>query len=141
LCEVKTGPSVWISPDPVKEVAKNLRAFEEDAEAFTVLESRCARGFSDAALVKAAWPFAAIRKHYTRYEQFAMEATKRVRRERLHPRDVFVLLRTEKALWSAAFALDPLLPHALWPPDYEGRRAWQARQTFLRVASAQATRE
>jgi hypothetical protein len=47
-------------------------------------------------------------------------------------------MRAERACWSAAFDLDPLLPLALWPADYEGRRAWEARKELLRLAAGHA---
>jgi phenylacetic acid degradation operon negative regulatory protein len=127
--------SVWISPHPVGELAEALKNFREDVEYLTVLESRCAKGFSDAAMVMGAWPFANIADGYRSYQQFAQEARWRLERSRLHPRELFLLLRNERARWLSVFEPDPLLPRALWPEGYEGPRAWKARQDLLRLAS------
>ena len=91
--------SVWISPDPVKEIAGAMKGFTGDAEAFMILESRCAPGFSDSTLVKGAWPFAKINEEYSAYERFAVSAIRRLHREKLHPRDLFILLREERQEW------------------------------------------
>lgn len=129
--------SVWISPDPVEDIAESLRKFREDAESFTILESRCAPGFSNTTLVTAAWPFEKMQAQYKSYEAFATAAIKRLRREKFHPRELFALLRAERRQWSGAFDLDPLLPLALWPSHYEGRRAWQKRGELLRLTANQ----
>jgi DNA-binding transcriptional regulator PaaX len=130
--------SVWISPDPVGELAKVLKGMSEDAATFTVLECRCARGFSNAALVAAAWPFERIQQAYGTYQQFAHDAMKRLRGARLHPRDFFSLLRSEREHWQAAFSLDPLLPRPLWPKDYKGPQAWRTRGELLRLFAQRA---
>ncbi len=115
--------SVWISPDPVAEVAAAVKSFRDNAELFTILECRCAPGFADGSLVRGAWRFGEINRRYQAYEKSAAETVRRLKSERLHPRDLFGLLRQERQLWAEAFGLDPLLPMALWPADYEGRRA------------------
>ncbi len=131
--------SVWISPDPSGDIARSLRPFQEDAGSFTLFECRCARGFSNAALVAAAWPLGEIRERYAAYQRFASDAIRRLRHRRFHPRDLFLLMREERTRWSAAFELDPLLPKALWPRDYEGHRAWRTRKDLLCLAAGQMT--
>jgi DNA-binding transcriptional regulator PaaX len=128
---------VWISPDPVADMADTLKQFRDDAESFTILECRCTRGFADSALVKAAWPFAKINDAYRAYEKFTLDATQQLQKTRLHPRELFGLIRTDRAMWRAAFQLDPLLPLPLWPAEYQGRRAWEARKSLLRLAASQ----
>ncbi len=127
--------SVWISPDPVSELVAAVRSFSNDAGAFLILESRCAEGFSDDGLVRGAWPFAAINQSYELYQRFAASFEKRLCHEKLHPRDLFALLREERRLWLEGFDADPLLPMQLWPSGYEGQRAWSARRTLLRAFS------
>jgi phenylacetic acid degradation operon negative regulatory protein len=130
--------SVWITPDSVDDLSETLKSFRDDAEAFTILECHCAPGFANSALVKGAWPFSLINESYRAYKQFSSEATKTLRKGKLHPRDLFILLRSERAHWAKAFVLDPLLPLPLWPADYEGRRAWEMRKELLRIAATHA---
>lgn len=130
--------SVWLSVDPVKGLARCLRGFTENAEAFTVFECRTVRGFSEDALVRGAWLFGEINEGYKVYQKFAASGMKRLKQRRLHPRELFALLREERAQWSVPFRLDPLLPLRLWPSDYEGHRAWQTRKELLRLAASHA---
>jgi DNA-binding transcriptional regulator PaaX len=125
--------SVWISPDPVQEVVDALKGVREDAEAFTILECRCASGYSNAALVTGAWPFARINDNYRAYEQFAETATAHLRRGSIDPAETFRLLRAERRRWFDAFTLDPLLPQSLCPADYAGRSAWAVRSRLLKT--------
>src|ERR1043166_329408 len=114
--------SVWISPNPVTEVSSSLKSVRDDAESFTILECRVAPGFNNSSLVSGAWPFKKINNAYVVYQRFADSVERRLRRERLHPRELFDLLRSERKTWAAAFDLDPLLPMPLWPKNYEGHR-------------------
>jgi len=133
--------SVWIGVRPVSDLAQAVKRAREDAAMFTVLECRCAAGFSNEALVRGAWQFDAIREEYRKYQEFARSTAKRLRKERLHPAELFALLRNERERWLAAFDLDPLLPEELWPKGYIGREAWQARGELLREAAKQAMGE
>jgi phenylacetic acid degradation operon negative regulatory protein len=132
--------SVWISPDPVTEVVQSLKGWEEDAATFTLLESRCAAGFSDSALVAGAWQFSKVNERYDAYLRFANPALRRAAGARLHPRDLFAALREEGQRWSAAFDRDPLLPRVLWPKEYGGEEAWKLRQRLLRTLAVHAAR-
>ncbi len=132
--------SVWISPDPVTVMARALEDFRDDAESFTLMECRCVKGFSDAALVEAAWRFERIKNHYGDYLRFAAEALKESTAAALHPQRLFELLREERRHWSAVFDEDPLSPRALWPHGYNGSDAWQMRSRLLRSLAAQVPR-
>lgn len=131
--------SVWITPDPVTDLAKNLQSHRDDAESFTLLESRCAPGFENASLVKGAWPFSKLQEQYRAYEHFASTTQKRLRKERLDPPQLFALLRAERSHWRAAFDLDPLLPKSLWPSEYGAPRAWESRMSLLKDITAHAS--
>ncbi len=132
--------SVWISPDPVADVIEAIGKYRDNAEAFTILQSHCAPGFTDSSLVGGAWQFGVINEKYRAHMKFAATCLKRCEREQLHPRDLFALLRQERMLWSCAFGLDPLLPIQLWPSDYEGQRAWKVRGELLRALAKHGTR-
>lgn len=131
--------SVWISPDPVTEIAAAVKGFSDNAEAFTILECHCAPGFSNDTLVSGAWPFDRINDRYDAYQKVAERTAKRIRGERLHPRELFVLMREERHAWLSGFEVDPLLPMTLWPGKYKGRRAWMARREVLQALKAQIT--
>lgn len=124
--------SVWIRPDPIPELSSVLHQLGSDASLVAVLESRCIAGSSNATLVKAAWSFDEVDRAYHRYEDFAEGAQKRLRHEKIHPRNLFALLRCERELWNSAFARDPLLPRSLWPVNYRGPSTWRTRCALIR---------
>jgi len=129
--------SVWISPHPVKDVARAMREFRDDAGSFTIMESHCAPGFSNAALVEGAWPLGKIHEKHDAYLRFATSACQQLKFGQQHPRDLFRLLQEERWHWSGAFKEDPLLPRVLWPRDYQGEKAWRLRQRLLRALASQ----
>jgi phenylacetic acid degradation operon negative regulatory protein len=123
--------SVWITPDPVKDLAAAVRGWSANASLMAMLECRSAPGFGAADLVTAAWPFAAINQAYSLYEQFVVDALRRVRTAPPTPPGLVLLLREERERWLAAVTRDPLLPAALLPGGYRGRVAWQTRGRLL----------
>ena len=129
--------SVWISPDPVDDLAKALKPFRDDVESFAVLECRCAAGFSNSALVRGAWPFDTINQAYQAYRHFAKDAVRRMKSTRLHPKELFTLLREERERWANAYHHDPLLPRSLWPDTYEGPQAFGLRKELLALLPKQ----
>jgi DNA-binding transcriptional regulator PaaX len=131
--------SVWIRPDPVDTTSKALKELGNDAGMLTVLESRCVKGFTDAALVKAAWPFEEIERGYRQYEESAAFERKRLLKGNLRPQDLFSMLRREQVLWKAVFFSDPLLPRCLWPANYRGASAWHIRSKLIPEIGRQIT--
>jgi phenylacetic acid degradation operon negative regulatory protein len=125
--------SVWIHTDPVKELTDALKEFRDDVESLTVLEARCCAGYSDAALVKGAWPFDKINTRYLAYLQLARSELGNILRA---PTAASVLnwLHRERAAWKHALAADPLLPRRLHPDGYLGEQALGAkRAAYARV--------
>lgn len=129
--------SVWIHTDPVDDLAKSLKPFRDDVESFTILECRCAAGFSNSALVRAAWSFDTLNEAYQIYQRFAKEAISRLRSGCLHPSELFALLREERERWTAALDRDPLLPRTLWPETYEAPSALKVRKRLLALLPKQ----
>jgi phenylacetic acid degradation operon negative regulatory protein len=127
--------SVWISPDPVTAIARQLGGFREDAASFTILECRAAPGFSNTTLVNAAWPFEKLNANYAAYEGFATEARRRLR-SATTPTDILAVMREERGLWRSALGADPLLPRSLWPRRYAGESALRTRRELLQFCAA-----
>ncbi len=129
--------SVWIHPDPVAELTEALKDFREDVESLTLMEAHCCAGYFDAAIVRGAWDLPEINRRYAAYLPVATTEFRRLSGRR--PRDGALghWLRRERLAWEHAVSIDPLLPRVLLPSDYQGQRAWQARQSAF---SALATR-
>jgi len=123
--------SVWIHPDPVPQLRETLREWADDAETVTVVEARCAQGYSNAAIVEGAWYFEEINKRYEDYERVAAKAPQLRRKASNSTGALAPWLRQERAAWLHAVSLDPLLPQALLPPGYSGQKAAAVRQEAL----------
>ena len=61
--------SVWITPDPIEAFRAGLDETGIAPDSLTYLEARPAGGESPAALVTAAWDFAALARSYSGYEE------------------------------------------------------------------------
>jgi phenylacetic acid degradation operon negative regulatory protein len=123
--------SVWIRPEPVKELVETLSWFRENPEEFALLESRRVTGVSDACLVQAAWDFDKVNDAYHRYIEELSSLSARLNRTR-SPAEAVLCLRSERGSYADALAIDPLLPRRLLPPDYLGEQALAARRGFLK---------
>lgn len=126
--------SVWIHPDPLAELTTALKDFRDDVESLTVMESYCCAGYSNDAIVRGAWDFPEINRRYRAYLNVVAEH-RQFHTSHPSPALFSAWLRRERFAWRDAVQLDPLLPRVLLPADYQGQRAWQARQTaFAAVA-------
>jgi phenylacetic acid degradation operon negative regulatory protein len=131
--------SVWISPDPLHEIAVKLKNTVSSCGVMTFFEGLTCCGERSSELVAAAWDFGKIAGNYQDYLAHLKHL----------PRTGDAGLRNrllewgcqEKKLWSACLAEDPLLPRELWPAGYPGEKAWQKRIQSLRHAGILATRE
>ena len=118
--------SVWISPDPIREVTDSLRGFREDVEMFNLMEARCCAEYSDAAIVQGAWDFTEINRRYEAYLRVATTELRQLPEGDGRAQALGRWLRRERFLWLQALTIDPLLPRGLLPAGYLGLRAWQA---------------
>jgi phenylacetic acid degradation operon negative regulatory protein len=125
--------SVWVTPDPLAELTESLRDFHDDVESLVVMEAECCAGYSDRAIVSGAWDFEAVNKRYEVHLSTARFGKNELTRARSSPAVLAGWLRQERAAWQAALEIDPLLPRMLWPADYLGEKAWQARQSARRA--------
>jgi phenylacetic acid degradation operon negative regulatory protein len=127
--------SVWITPDPLSELTRQLSGIGEDVEALLTLEARPCAGETDRAIVAGSWDFGRINRLYDRCIAVLSD---------LHGSDSKISrsiaglqrwARLEHASWWEAVHADPLLPAALLPADYRGKDAWQLRTQVLKAAS------
>jgi phenylacetic acid degradation operon negative regulatory protein len=123
--------SVWVHPDPVEEVTDALKSFRDDVECFTIMEARCYKGYSDKAVVEAAWDFDEINRRYRACMEVATVTLSELRKRQPTPAARLRWLSRERASWQYAVSADPLLPRALWPSGYLGEKAWRARSKAL----------
>jgi phenylacetic acid degradation operon negative regulatory protein len=123
--------SVWITPDSLKEIHRQLRKMPTNVESLTLFEGQPCGGESDAAIVRGAWDFPAINALYARHQAIVNECPE-APSPRMPPGPKFwAWARREREAWKAALSKDPLLPRVLLPAEYLGRRSWEARKDLF----------
>jgi phenylacetic acid degradation operon negative regulatory protein len=127
--------SVWITPDAISEASIPLRPLKLTPESLTVIEGSPAPPDSNEGIVRAAWDFAAINRNYSAAIEAAVAGRQFARQGK--SAEMRKWLADERAAWMTAISDDPLLPEALLPGDYLGRKAWREREiTFQRLGKA-----
>lgn len=119
--------SVWISPDPVRELQERVQSTYIDAASFMVMEAQPSADGRDSDLVKGAWDFEEINRKYALYLDI-LAAGPRFWDAARGRQSWF---RAEFRAWQRAFGADPLLPDSLLPAGYRGKEAWSQRQEKL----------
>ena len=118
--------SVWISPRPMERMTRFLKRTEWEPESLTLMESRLVEGEDARKVAAKAWDFSEVNEGYERYGEFLNGWSKQRSEDSLDRR-----LAEEKALWDAALRRDPLLPSALLPKGYKGKRTFNRRRREL----------
>lgn len=133
--------SVWISPSPPPDLSKVQRSDGADCSRIISLEADSKGLAMDKRMVTTAWNFPAINAKYRDYMKF-QEKFRDVQRDPSAEK-LGEWCRAEFAEWKRATANDPLLPAALIPRDYLGKKALHHRQRMLdelaRLASHEAS--
>jgi DNA-binding transcriptional regulator PaaX len=122
--------SVWITPDSLESARQTLMRDALNIESLTFFEGRPCGGETDRDVVSGAWDFARINALYDRHLACLRDPPTDTAPARLRE-----WARRERRSWDEALRADPLLPQALWPGDYLGKRAWDTRcQALAKIA-------
>jgi DNA-binding transcriptional regulator PaaX len=119
---------VWITPDPVADATLPLNRLRLEPNALVVVEARPAPPVSDAHLANSAWNFKEINDRYRVVLDLTARGEQLARQAAAKPLEFGQWLAAERAAWSDALSLEPLLPEGLLPTGYLGREAWSQRQ-------------
>ncbi len=90
-------------------------------------------GESAQALIASAWDFTEIHRAYTDHQQL-LAALPTGNSHQIRDK-LLEWGRDEMRSWLRCMKLDPLLPRALWPIDYQGAITWEKRIACLRRAA------
>jgi len=126
--------SVWISPDPLDSISRELSATAADVESLITMEARPAAGESDADIVAGAWNFQRINRGYERCLEVLAQLPTAKPRDPSSAEELLRWARLEKRTWQNAVDADPLLPTSLLPAEYLGTQAWKERIRVLAKA-------
>jgi DNA-binding transcriptional regulator PaaX len=124
--------SVWLSPDPFGDVVDVLKMKGVSAGDVVAVEGRpCVGGAkSDAGYVASAWKWEEINGRYSEYIDFSRNRIG----TKMRPAAARDWVSEERSIWMRAVRFDPLLPEALLPEGYLGKKAWEARRKLLKRA-------
>ena len=123
--------SVWITPHPCEHWLPKLLKIKIDPRAVVIMEGRPIGNLKDSDLVKKAWDFDKINGLYRDYLRFLSSSGVQRGEEASLEKQFASWYAEEAELWRAAYELDPLLPDALCPKGYMGRKAFESRKQAL----------
>jgi phenylacetic acid degradation operon negative regulatory protein len=127
--------SVWVSPDPLSEITKELSASAEDVESIITLEAQTAAGETNAAIVSGAWNFPRINELYENCLKVLRELPQAKPKNGKASDQLLRWAQWEKSIWQEAASADPFLPDQLLPGNYLGKKAWRERTRVLAQAA------
>lgn len=126
--------SVWITPDPLNSLTRELSAHAEDVESLITLEARPAADETDADIVAGAWNFEHINHLYERSLRILRQLPKTKTKTGPPADPLLRWAKQEKLVWQEAISADPLLPDSLLPAGYLGKKTWAERSRILALA-------
>lgn len=123
--------SVWVSPDDIRPAYQDLVEAAGVASYAFLFESKTVLGRGHEEVVRTAWPFDKLESAQRRYCEVYEENLDLLVSRGAQPAELLRLAREEMSAYRSAMEGDPLLPMALWPHDYEGRRVYDLHCRFL----------
>jgi DNA-binding transcriptional regulator PaaX len=129
--------SLWITPDSLDPQLRLLRKTNVNARSLVLLQAQACGGESNEDLVCAAWNFDGINRRYTSHLEILNQRPSARIKNKLQADALIRWAQKEHANWTNAVRSDPLLPGALIPRGYLGKRAWKRRvEAFRAVGEA-----
>ncbi len=128
--------SVWVSPWDVRSEYDDLNKTAcVDSVAF-LFEAKTVLGFGHQSVVRESWDFEKINRIQQLYIQFATENLTILGNESPSESEIIKLVRMDNLAYTQAMSIDPLLPRALHPTDYEGPQVTGLHRKLLKKAAA-----
>lgn len=128
--------SVWISPDPWGDTATLVEGVGSNVEELIFLEAEPSAGVRHSDVVAGAWDFERLNDAYQAHQDILKRFPQTVLATGKGWECWHSWLREEGTAWRQVMELDPLLPTALEPPSYLGRKVWKQRRDILRRAGS-----
>ena len=129
--------SAWITPDPLEQISVSLTDIGPDVESLILWDARPCAGESDRDIVAGSWDFERINSQYARYLSVLRQRPKKTPVSDIAAKALRRWAALERACWTDAVSIDPLLPERLLPTGYLGKTAWKERVRTLRDAGRQ----
>jgi len=123
--------SVWIWPHPLQPILEEVIQAEGIPECFCGFTARDLFLCSHAEVVASAWDWEEIERAHETYLRHPV-LTGHGLADAHTLAQLAALARNERRAYAYAFALDPLLPRALWPKGYRGAEVQRQSDQFRR---------
>lgn len=123
--------SLWISPDPVEQVRRELKGDRHPASLILLEGSPCA-GETDAELVESAWDFDDIAQRWSAFDSCIATGARGVERGEFNRSRFRDWAEQTRAAWRRVVDLDPFLPSSLLPRGYSGQKIWRKKEKSFR---------
>ncbi len=121
--------SVWLSPDPVDAIGKQLRGDRHPAS-LLLFEGRTVGGEKPAEMVGEAWDFEGIDLKWGELANLLEQGKSFLSGEPVNADAWHQWAAAEQGSWKTVLESDPLLPDELLPRSYRGRKIWKQRLEF-----------
>lgn len=123
LAQLRMGclkQSTWITPRDIRPEFDDLAKAAGLTDFAVLFEARTVLGMDPIEIVQLAWPMERLHKIQHWYAENAQRLTELVSSKRFTPAKLAAVALEDVRAYRSAFSMDPLLPKALWPPDYLG---------------------
>lgn len=121
--------SLWISPDPLDSLRKQLRG-DRHPSSLLLFEGGTVGGERPAEVVREAWNFERLKEQWTSYGEILARGNMFLKRGNLFSDPFRQWTVDENLAWKQIVAMDPFLPRPLLPRGYPGRKLWKRRLRF-----------
>lgn len=112
--------SVYVSTRDIRPLFHDLEEAAALDDYANIFEARTVLGHQGLAIVERAWNMQRLQQRHTDYIQAEPKPSGIISNPGFA--DVLSIIREELALYREVMRDDPLLPKALWPPDYLGQK-------------------
>ncbi len=112
----KIQGSVWITHRAMSEVEASFDKLEIPPEQIACMSGEFWTRAKSRSYIEQAWPLPEIQNRYRAYLDFLNNSPPQQQSQA----DLKLWKTRERALWSAATQIDPMLPRELWPTDRHG---------------------
>ena len=125
--------SVWISAFDIRPEFDDLCKAAALGDFAYLFEARSVLGLSPQVVARASWDFDRLHKLQHWYVTQADALIRRIRQESLPVDALEAAVREDNACYLSVMREDPLLPAALYPPDYQGPAAIELHRRLQRA--------
>lgn len=121
--------SVWITPDPLDKIRKQLRG-DRHPSSLLLFEGNTIGGEKTKQMVTSAWKFHDINWLWAEYERSLNLGQRFFKDDSMDSEELKKWAIGDYCAWKSVLERDPFLPKQLLPVNYRGQTIWKKRIQF-----------